>query len=98
MNEPFTWILKRKDLPTVLFVIFIMAVTFILKFPNTMYQAYFFAQQHPRLCATIFCTLIAMVLAAKCLRMLASGLYQPRNQGDDDLLTIKDFDNDKARN
>jgi len=60
-----------------------------------MNQAAFFLQLYPKLSETIFCTLVVIVLARKCLVLLAGGLYQPRNMEDDDLLTIKDFNNDR---
>lgn len=59
-----------------------------------MDQAAFFIQLHPDLCLNILWTVLALWLASKCLAILSMGLYQPRNVGDDDLLTIKDFDND----
>lgn len=62
-----------------------------------MQQAAFFIQLHPRLCLTVVCLFVVIILARICLRILADGLYQPRNMGDNDLLTIKDFSNDNAR-
>ncbi len=46
---------------------------------------------------TLACLVLVSYLGYLCLCILANVSYQPRNVGDDDLLTVKDFDNDRQR-
>lgn len=56
-----------------------------------MEQAAFFIMLHAILCKWILLITIALFLAWKCLKILAGGLYQPRNEGDEINLTLNDF-------
>lgn len=59
-----------------------------------MYQSYFFVQEHISVCAWVAGVILSIWLIHHVVDLLVKVyvfLGQPRNEGDDDIITVEDF-------